>query len=110
MATYSLGEILADLGGPQLTRSTQAAFPEADGTRLAVHGSVRRGIRILTSQQLLDLPGYTLVLRMDSWRGAPQLSFCAARSVVAEPTPAKPHPRRGSCDFAQDDTKRFTSG
>src|SRR4051812_9982599 len=73
VATYSLSEILADLVGPQLTRSKQAAFTEADGTRLALHGSVRRGNRIFTSQQLLDLPGNTMLLRMDSWRGAPDL-------------------------------------
>lgn len=73
VATYSLGEILADLVGPQLTRSKQAAFTEADGTRLALLGSARRGSRIFTSQQLLDLPGNTMLLRMDSWRGAPDL-------------------------------------
>jgi two-component system sensor histidine kinase DctS len=73
VATYSLSEILADLVGPQLTRSKQAAFTEADGTRLALHGSARRGSRIFTSQQLLDLPGNTMLLRMDSWRGAPDL-------------------------------------
>jgi two-component system sensor histidine kinase DctS len=33
-----------------------------------MHGTVRRGSRLFTSQQLLDLPGNTLVLRMDSWR------------------------------------------
>jgi two-component system sensor histidine kinase DctS len=73
IATYSLNEILAGLVGPQLTRSQEVAFTEADGTRLALHGSVRRGSRVFTSQQLLDLPGNTMVLRMDSWRGAPDL-------------------------------------
>jgi two-component system, LuxR family, sensor histidine kinase DctS len=73
VATYSLGEILANLVGPQLTRSKQAAFTEADGTRLALLGSARRGNRIFTSQQLLNLPGNTMLLRMDSWRGAPDL-------------------------------------
>ena len=73
IATYSLGEILAGLVGPQLMRSQEVAFTEADGTRLALHGSARRGSRVFTSQQLLDLPGNTLVLRMDSWRGAPDL-------------------------------------
>jgi two-component system, LuxR family, sensor histidine kinase DctS len=73
VATYSLTEILSDLVGPQLTRSKQVAFTEADGTRLALHGSARRGSRIFTSQQLLDLPGNTMLLRMDSWRGAPDL-------------------------------------
>ncbi len=73
VATYSLGEILTGLVGPQLTRSQEVSFTEADGTRLAMHGSARRGSRVFTSQQLLDLPGNTMVLRMDSWRGAPDL-------------------------------------
>jgi len=73
IATYSLGEVLAGLVGPQLVRSQEVSFTEADGTRLAMHGASRRGSRIFTTQQLLDLPGNTLVLRMDSWRGAPDL-------------------------------------
>ncbi|WP_298930397.1 ATP-binding protein [uncultured Ramlibacter sp.] len=73
VATYSLAEILADLVGPQLTRSQEVSLTEADGTRLAMHGAARRGSRIFTSQQLLDLPGNTMVLRMDSWRAAPDL-------------------------------------
>jgi two-component system, LuxR family, sensor histidine kinase DctS len=73
VATYSLGEILAGMLGPQLTRSQDVSFTEPDGTRLAMHGSARPGSRVFTAQQLLDLPGNTIVLRMDSWRGAPQL-------------------------------------
>jgi two-component system, LuxR family, sensor histidine kinase DctS len=73
VATYSLGEILTGLVGPQLTRSQEVSFTEADGTRLSMHGSARRGTRVFTAQQLLDLPGNTMVLRMDSWRGAPDL-------------------------------------
>lgn len=73
VATYSLAEILAGLVGPQLSRSQEVSFTEADGTRLAMHGSARRGSRVFTSQQLLDLPGNTIVLRIDSWRGAPDL-------------------------------------
>jgi two-component system sensor histidine kinase DctS len=73
VATYALNEILASLVGPQLLRSQEVSFTEADGTRLALHGTARRGNRVFTSQQLLDLPGNTMVLRMDSWRGAPHL-------------------------------------
>ena len=73
VATYSLSEMLAGLIGPQLMRSQEISFTEADGTRLAMHGSARRGSRVFTSQQLLDLPGNTMVLRMDSWRAAPDL-------------------------------------
>jgi two-component system, LuxR family, sensor histidine kinase DctS len=73
VATYSLTEILSALVGPQIMRSQEVSFTEADGTRLALHGAARRGSRIFTSQQLLDLPGYTMLLRMDSWRGAPDV-------------------------------------
>jgi two-component system, LuxR family, sensor histidine kinase DctS len=73
VATYSLGEILSGLVGPQLLRGQEVSFTEADGTRLAMHGSARRGSRVFTSQQLLDVPGHTMVLRADSWRGAPEL-------------------------------------
>jgi two-component system sensor histidine kinase DctS len=72
VATYSLQDVLDDLG-PQLTRSQEVSFTEGDGTRLAIRGSARRGNRVFSAQQLLDLPGTTLVLRMDSWRGAPDL-------------------------------------
>jgi two-component system sensor histidine kinase DctS len=82
VATYSLPEILTGLVGPQLTRSQEVSFTEADGTRLAMHGSARRGSRVFTSQQLLDLPGNTMVLRMDSWRGAPDL-FPALVTVMS---------------------------
>lgn len=73
VATYSLAEILANMVGPNLTRSQEISFTEADGTRLALYGNARRGSRVFTAQQLLDLPGNTIVLRMDSWRGAPEL-------------------------------------
>jgi two-component system sensor histidine kinase DctS len=73
VATYSLSELLASRIGPQLGRSQEISFTEADGTRLAMHGLARRGSRVFTAQQLLDLPGSTMVLRMDSWRSQPDL-------------------------------------
>ena len=73
VATYSLGDVLATLVGPQLRRSQEVSFTEADGTRLALHGVPRRGRRVFTAQQLLDLPGNTIVLRIDSWHRAPDL-------------------------------------
>jgi len=73
IATYSLGEILVNMVGPQLTRSQEVSFTEADGTRLAMHGTARRGSRVFIAKQLIDLPGHTMVLRMDSWRGSPDL-------------------------------------
>lgn len=73
IATYSLGEILVNMVGPQLTRSQEVSFTESDGTRLAMYGIARRGSRVFIAKQLLDLPGHTMVLRLDSWRGAPDL-------------------------------------
>ena len=73
VATYSLQDVLDDLLGRSLTRSQEVSFTEPDGTRLAVRGAGPHGSRVFTAQQLLDLPGNTLVLRMTSWRGTPDL-------------------------------------
>jgi two-component system sensor histidine kinase DctS len=73
VASYSLPNMLSDLVGPQLARGQEVSFTETDGTRLAMHGAARRGSRIFTTQQLLNLPGNTLVLRMDSRRTGPDL-------------------------------------
>ena len=73
IATYALQSVLADMVGASLTRSQEASFTEPDGTRLAVLGASRRGSRMFTAQQLLDLPGTTLVLRMDTWHTAPSV-------------------------------------
>jgi two-component system, LuxR family, sensor histidine kinase DctS len=73
VATYALNHILQELISKQVLRGREVSFTEADGTRLAIHGAARRGSRGFTVQQLLDLPGNTLVLRIDSWRGAPDI-------------------------------------
>jgi len=72
VATYSLQDLLDDLAR-QFTRSQMVSFTEGDGTRLAMRGTAQRASRVFSAQQLLDLPGTTLVLRLDSWRGAPDL-------------------------------------
>lgn len=73
VATYSLHDVLTNLVAHNLTRRQEASFTEPDGTRLAALGAARRGSRMFTAQHLLDLPGTTLVLRMDSWHSAPSL-------------------------------------
>jgi two-component system sensor histidine kinase DctS len=73
VATYALQNILVDLVSHNLTRSQEVSFTEPDGTRLALVGAARRGSRMFTAQQLLDLPGSTLVLRLDSWHSAPSV-------------------------------------
>jgi two-component system, LuxR family, sensor histidine kinase DctS len=71
--TYGLQPLLIERLGPTFGRRNEVSFTEADGTRLAIAGTQRRGLRLFTAQQLLDLPGNTLVLRMDGRRGEPDL-------------------------------------
>ena len=71
VATYSLQDVLGEMVSKQLARGQSLAFTEADGTRLALHGTATRGNRIYVAQQLLDLPGNTLVLRLESRQGTP---------------------------------------
>lgn len=73
VATYALADMLVELVPQQLTRNQEISLTEGDGTRLAVRGVAQRSDRMLVAQQLLDLPGNTLVLRLDTWRGAPDL-------------------------------------
>ena len=73
VATYALQTVLQDLVAPSLQRTQEVSFTEADGTRLALVGALRRGSRMFTAQQLFDLPGNTLVLRMDGWHAAPSV-------------------------------------
>ncbi|MFM9924028.1 ATP-binding protein [Variovorax sp. H27-G14] len=74
VASYSLRDALIELVGPTLTRGQEVAFTEADGTRLVALGTSRRtGTRVFTAQQLIDLPGAALMLRVDGWRAAPDL-------------------------------------
>jgi two-component system, LuxR family, sensor histidine kinase DctS len=71
IATYSLQDILSELVSKQLARGQSLSFTEADGTRLALYGAPSRGNRIYIAQQLVDLPGNTVVLRMESRQGSP---------------------------------------
>ncbi|MDW5441049.1 PAS domain S-box protein [Polaromonas sp. SM01] len=73
VATYSLPDILSELVGKQLARGQGLSFTEADGTRLAMYGNPTRGSRAYVAQQLLDLPGNTVVLRVESHLGTPAL-------------------------------------
>lgn len=73
IATYSLQDILSELVAPSLSRNREVSFIEADGTRLAIHTAARRGLRQFSAQQLLDLPGFALLLRVDHWHSAPSL-------------------------------------
>ena len=73
VATYALQELLAELVNKQLARGQSLSFTEADGTRLALFGVPPLGNRVFVARQLLDLPGNTLVLRLESRVGLPGL-------------------------------------
>ena len=68
VATYSLPGLLAELTNKDLLRGRGLAFTEADGTRLALHSSASGSRRTLLASSLLDLPGHTLMLRLESPR------------------------------------------
>jgi two-component system sensor histidine kinase DctS len=70
VATYSLRGILAELTEPATLRGRGLSFAEVDGTRLAVLHALSAQRRTLRSQTLLDLPGHTLMLQLESPRRA----------------------------------------
>lgn len=73
VVTYGLQALLTEWISAALSRSHSLTFTEPDGTRLATHGARLPGLARRSTQQLLDLPGYTLVLRVQSERAAPTL-------------------------------------
>ena len=74
VATYALRDILSELVTPTLRRGQEVSLTEIDGTRLASVGIARRsGSRVFTARQTLELPGNSLLLRVDGWRGAPDV-------------------------------------
>jgi two-component system sensor histidine kinase DctS len=68
VATYSLPGMLAEMTNRDLLRGRGLAFNEADGTRLALHSVVSGSRRTLSARTVLDLPGHTLLLQLQSPR------------------------------------------
>ena len=68
VATYSLPGMLAELTNKDILRGRGLAFNEADGTRLALHSTVAGTRRTLSARAVLDLPGHTLLLQLQSPR------------------------------------------
>jgi two-component system sensor histidine kinase DctS len=71
-ATFALARLLEDVAGGQTGRDHELSFVEGDGTRLACAG-MQRGARVYVAERIVDLPGLTLQLRLDSRAGSPQL-------------------------------------
>jgi two-component system, LuxR family, sensor histidine kinase DctS len=70
VVTYSLPGLLAELVNKAMLPGRGLAFTEPDGTRLALHSTVTHTRRVQHVSALLDLPGHTLMLRMESQRQA----------------------------------------
>ncbi len=68
VVTYSLPAVLAELTDRERLRGRSLAFAEPDGTRLAVHGTIVDQRRLQRASSLLDLPGHTLMLRLEGPR------------------------------------------
>ena len=72
VGTFSLAQLLTEVVTPEVTRAHELSFVEGDGTRLARAG-LPRGLGVYRAERVLDLPGFTLQLRVDSGRGRPRL-------------------------------------
>jgi two-component system, LuxR family, sensor histidine kinase DctS len=73
VAVYALSAVLLEMVNPVNLRGQELSFTEPDGTRLAIVGKAQRGGQMFTGLQILDIPGNTVVLRVDSWRATPDL-------------------------------------
>ena len=72
VGTFSLAQLLTEVVTPEVTRAHELSFVEGDGTRLARAG-LPRGLGVYRANRVLDLPGLTLQLRVDSGQGSPRL-------------------------------------
>jgi two-component system sensor histidine kinase DctS len=82
VATYSLPGLLSEFSNKELLRGRGLAFTEVDGTRLALHSAVFSNRQMQLATTLLDLPGHTLMLRLESPRRAAGLFPNVLTAVV----------------------------
>lgn len=70
VATYSLPAMMAEWASSAVVSGRGLAFTEGDGTRLSLHSTVPGGRDLMEASALLDLPGHTLQLQLQSPRRA----------------------------------------
>ena len=83
VATYALQDLLSTTTSHNLAGNQEVSFTDPDGTRLALIGATQRGPRLFTTQQLLNLNGTALVLRLDGWHSEPHLFPSLVTALVA---------------------------
>ena len=80
-ATLALGAVIDEAVGADTARTHELSFVEGDGTRLARAG-MSRGAGVYVAERLVDLPGVTLALRVDSAERGPRFIPNLATSLV----------------------------
>jgi two-component system sensor histidine kinase DctS len=80
-ATLSLPRLLEDTISNDVARHHELVFAESDGARLARAGQPR-GAGVFKAERLVDLPGFSLLLRLDSDAGTPRLIPNLATALV----------------------------
>jgi two-component system sensor histidine kinase DctS len=80
-ATVALSSVLNEAIGASIARGHELSFVEGDGTRL-VRAGLPRGSGTYVAERLVDLPGATLALRLDSAATAPRLIPNLATALV----------------------------
>jgi two-component system sensor histidine kinase DctS len=72
VVTLALSDLLQVAIPAEVVRRHEVLLVEADGTRLARLGA-RRGAGVYIADRLIDVSGFTAVLRLDSLQGVPRL-------------------------------------
>ncbi|MDZ7858849.1 two-component system sensor histidine kinase NtrB [Sphaerotilus sp.] len=83
VVTLGLSDLLRVAIPAELVRRHEVLLVEADGTRLARTGS-RRGAGVFIADRLVDVSGFTAVVRLNSLQGVPRLipNLSAALAVL----------------------------
>ena len=81
VATLRLTALLEGAMSDTQSRTHEVSFVEGAGTRLARAG-LPRGAGVYVAERLIDLPGVSMQLRVDSAAGAPQLIPNLATALV----------------------------
>ncbi|MFM2342891.1 MAG: hypothetical protein RLZZ592_2544, partial [Pseudomonadota bacterium] len=72
IGTVALQDLLREAVAAEVTRRHEVLLVESDGTRLARTGA-RRGAGVFMAERLVDLSGFTVLLRLDNLGGRPPL-------------------------------------
>lgn len=81
VATYTLAGLLDGVLPAEQSRQYELSFVEGDGTRLARAG-LARGAGVYQAQRVVDLPGLTMQLRLDSTERGPRVIPNLATALV----------------------------